>query len=538
MCGIAGIYSDILADNSVLKRMLAQIRHRGPDDTGIYIGKIPRSPGRTDGQLLLGHNRLSIIDVTGGREPIYNETGSVCLVFNGEIYNYRDLQRELIKHHQFNTQTDAEVIVHLYEDVGPRCVEYLDGMFAFALFDGEELMLARDPLGIKPLYSAEDAGKLYFASEIKALIQICEGIVEHPAGHYCHTKEGQKKYFDLEAIAFASGADGSSYISGMREKELEEMTEPLRRNLGRAVEKRLMSDVPLGVFLSGGLDSSLIAALARPYFEELHSFSVGMEHSIDRQYARMVAGHLDTEHHELVYTFDDMIRVLPEVIYHLESFEPSLVRTAIPTYFVSQLASDYVKVVLSGEGSDELFSGYKYLKQLRDYRLLDAETLKLVTGLHNVNLQRVDRMTMAHSIEGRVPFLDVDFVKTAIGIPSQFKLYGEEMIEKWILRKAFSDLLPSEVIWRTKQQFASGAGSEALMSDFADQGISDSDFYSERQPFPDLILQSKEELLYYRIFRDYYGTEEAAMNVGRWRGSEIRKGNRGQSTGIRGKFDP
>lgn len=501
MCGIAGIYPGAPADEPLIKKMLAQIRHRGPDDAGIH----------SDNQILLGHNRLSIIDVAGGREPIYNETGRVCLVFNGEIYNYKKLRKELTSH-QFQTQTDAEVIVHLYEDLGPKCVERLDGMFAFALFDGEELLLARDPLGIKPLYHGTSKGPICFASEIKSLMQVCDDINEFPAGHYYHTEEGAVEYFDLEAL--------DEHSSPSNEKDLEEMIELLRRTLEQAVQKLLMSDVPLGVFLSGGLDSSIIAALARPHFETLHSFSVGMEGSKDRQYAQKVAEYLGTEHHDLVYTFDDMLQAIEAVIYHLESFEPSLVRSAIPTYFVSKLASDYVKVILSGEGSDELFSGYHYLKQFKNARLLNTELLKIVAGLHNINLQRVDRMTMAHSIEGRVPFLDVDFIKTALQIPPQFKLYGDEQVEKWILRKAFSDLLPEEVVWRTKQQFASGAGSADLLAEYAEQQISDSDFHSERQPFHHLTLQSKEELLYYRIFREYYDTEEAVMAVGRWEGME------------------
>ncbi|MFQ5799314.1 MAG: asparagine synthase B [Bacteroidota bacterium] len=510
MCGIAGIYLGEFVDELFIKKMLAQIRHRGPDDMGIHA----------DHQILLGHNRLSIIDVEGGREPLYNETGQVCLVFNGEIYNYKELRKGLT-HHQFQTQTDAEVIIHLYEDLGSGCVEHLDGMFAFALFDGEELLLARDPLGIKPLYHGTADGSICFASEIKALMQVCDDINEFSAGHYYHTEEGEVKYFDPESLEEARLSEyAGDHIPSIIEEDLKETIQLLRGQLGQAVQKRLMSDVPLGVFLSGGLDSSLIAALARPHFDTLHSFSVGMDSSLDRQYARKVAEHLCTEHHDLVYTFDDMIQALPDVIYHLESFEPSLVRTAIPTYFVSKLASDYVKVVLSGEGSDELFSGYHYLKQLRNVQSLNAELLRLVAGLHNVNLQRVDRMTMAHSIEGRVPFLDVDFVKMSLQIPPHLKLHGEEEVEKWILRKAFSDVLPHEVTWRTKQQFASGAGSAHLLAEYAEQQISDVDFYSERRPFPCLTLQSKEELLYYRIFREYYDAEQAAMAVGRWPGTE------------------
>jgi asparagine synthase (glutamine-hydrolysing) len=387
------------------------------------------------------------------------------------------------------THTDTEVIVHSYEEHGPECVKLFDGMFAFALVDGDELFLARDPLGVKPLYYALVDGRLYFASEIKALLPISHDILEFPPGHWFHSKLGWKKYFDL-----ARWADGAAPPDD---------PEALVRNLLTAsVTKRLVSDVPVGVFLSGGLDSSLIAALMSEHIPKLHSLSVGTSLGQDPLYARKVAQHLGTIHHEYIYTEAEMLKILPRVIYHLESFDFALVRSAIANYFVARLAQDFVKVVLVGEGADELFGGYHYLKEISDAAHLRRELLAITARLHNSNLQRVDRMTMAHGLEGREPYLDLDLIALAFAIPAPLKRHNG--IEKYILRKAFEGVLPHEILWREKEKFSRGAGSALVFEQIAEREISDREFERERHLPNSITLRSKEELYYYRIWKRFF----------------------------------
>ncbi len=481
MCGIAGYFELERTSRPPLsvEMMLERLGHRGPDDRGVWHSS----------HAALGHTRLSIIDVPGGHQPITNEDGLVRIVYNGEIYNFLDLRTPLIQRHKLTTHTDTEVLVHWYEDHGPDCVKFFEGMFAFALLEGDELFLARDPLGVKPLYYALVDGRLYFASEIKALLPITTDIVEFPPGHWFHSKLGWKHYFDL-----AQWAESSSKLADPKGM--------LRDCLVASVEKRLVSDVPVGVFLSGGLDSSLVAALMSEKIPNLHSFSVGTPQGQDPLYARRVARYLGTVHHERIYTEADMIRVLPTVIYHLESFDFALVRSAIANYFVAELASQFVKVVLVGEGSDELFGGYHYLKGISDRQLFHRELLAITSQLHNSNLQRVDRMTMAHSVEGREPYLDLDLLKTALAIPIELK--RRDGIEKWVLRKAFEGVLPDEVLWREKEKFSRGAGSALVFERIAEREISDSEFERERRLENGLKLRSKEELYYYRLWRRYF----------------------------------
>ncbi|MHB1190927.1 MAG: asparagine synthase B [Armatimonadota bacterium] len=486
MCGIAGMYGD--GSNAALDLMLERLRHRGPDDSGVY---------RTE-EASFAHARLSIIDVAAGKQPILNENDNLCIVFNGEIYNHRELRKRLFGH-TFKTDTDTEVILHLYEELGPDCVRELDGMFAIAIYgcDGS-LLLARDPLGIKPLYTSRRGETIYFASEMKALQGIVPEFEEFPAGHLYHTGAGLLRYFEMP---------GGSVV----QMSVEEAKGGIRRYLERAVEKRLMSDVPLGVFLSGGLDSSIIAAVAARE-PGLNTFSVGMESSEDRKYAWMVAEYLGTRHHEEVYTLDDMLQALPQVIYHLESYDAALVRSAVPNYFLARLAGKHVKVVLSGEGADELFSGYHYLKEFDGDRL-HRELVEITESLHNTNLQRCDRMTMAHGIEGRVPFLDVDLLRFAFSLPTELKL-GPEGTEKWVLREAFADCLPDEVVYRRKSKFSEGCGSSQKLAEVAEDRISDSEFERESRLPSGRRIKNKEELMYYRIFREFYPEESACTAVG------------------------
>jgi asparagine synthase (glutamine-hydrolysing) len=492
MCGIAGIAN--AADERVVREMLGTLRHRGPDDTGYH----------QDDHHALAHARLSIIDLGGGKQPMSDAAGRNHVVFNGEIYNYQDLRDEL-GDGQFRTNSDTEVLLHLAhsEDEPREWVARLDGMFAFALAQDDGLTLARDPLGIKPLYVGVREGALVFGSEIKAMLVACDEVDEFPPGHIYTPDGGMQRYYELEG-----GAESVTTVG--------EAQRGIRTRIEAAVRKRLLADVPVGVFLSGGLDSSLIAALARRYKDPLDSFAVGTEDSEDLLRSRRVAEYLGTRHHERTYTLEEALAVLPEVIYYLESFDCALVRSAIPNYLLAKLASEHVTVALSGEGADELFAGYSYLKGIEP-RLLQDELLHITRALHNTNLQRCDRMSMAHGLEVRVPFLDIDLVSYAFGMDTKLKLHGDEQTEKWILRRVAQELLPDDTAWRRKAKFAVGAGLSDALGRYADREISDEDFAREKDVAEGVELRSKEELLYYRVFRDQYPADALLPPVGRSR---------------------
>ncbi len=504
MCGIVAVYGhNATRWASYLDGMMDKLSHRGPDDRGTYVG----------GNIVLGQTRLSIIDVSSGRQPIFAEDGQQCIICNGEIYNHLIL-RDGLRRHRFRTNSDTEVILHLFEELGGESVSQLDGMFAFVLYDGKDILVARDPLGIKPLYQGQKDSCLFFASEIKALDGVVDSIQEFPPGYYYSSKEGLVQYYHLPDIADWNG-------------NVDEIGKTLRGKLSRAVQKRWMSDVPLGCFLSGGIDSSLIAAISKQNFDHLDTFCVGLgKEAPDLISARRVAHFLGTEHHEYVYTEDEVMEALPDIIYHLESFDPALVRSAIPCYFVSRLTRDYVKVILTGEGSDEAFAGYHYFKRLGSKEDVHQESVKTLSGLHNMNLQRVDRATMAHSIEGRVPFLDIDFVEYAISIDPRLKLAGKKhRIEKWLLRQAFTDYLPDDIIWRPKMEFAAGCGSERLLTELLEDEISDAEFEQERKRLENFQISSKEELYYFRIFRSFFNTDGVIEAMGRWKGGFSSEGS-------------
>ena len=471
--------------------------HRGPDDHGVHH----------DGGSILAHRRLSIIDVEGGQQPLFSADRRWALVCNGEIYNHHQLRQRLQAGCTFATRSDSEVIVQGVAQWGHEVVAQLDGMFAFVVAGRDTMVAARDPLGIKPLYWGRDANDvLWFASEIKSLAGRGVNLEEFPAGHLYSPETGLVRYFTPQwsQAELPTGSPSESRI---------------RNALQVAVHKRLMSDVPLGVFLSGGLDSSVIAALVRKEVDELHSFTVGIEGSPDVAAARLVARHLDTRHHEFVYTRQDVVDVLERVVFHLESYDPALIRSALPTYFVARLASEWVKVVLSGEGADEAFAGYLYFRETREPVRLWRECQRLLLGLHNMNLQRVDRMTMAHGLEARVPFLDTSFLEEAMAMAPEHKLHDQRHPEKWLLRRACEDLLPSSVVWRVKQEFAQGAGSESILVGHAAHVVSDHDMQRASQMFPVDTPTSKEEFLYRQIFNQLFPGPMSSSIVGRWRGA-------------------
>lgn len=442
MCGIAGVWGD--RETGLVQDMLTLLAHRGPDAQGLH----------EDEHGTLGHRRLAIVDPGGGNQPLFDGPARArALVANGEIYNAPALRERLERRYRFSSRSDSESILHLYDSQGKSTAARLDGMFAFGLADASDLYLARDPLGIKPLYYGWSADNLVFASEMKALVGQVDSIVEFPPGTWYHTQTGFHSYYTVPNRE-------------PKEIPLDVVSSRLRASLESAVVKRLMSDVPVGAFLSGGLDSSIIAAIARQHLPRLHTFSVGVAGSPDLEAARLVANHLDTTHHEYELTRREIDEKLPEILYHLESYDRDLVRSAIPCYFVSRLAAEHVKVVLTGEGADELFAGYTYYRGIRDSATLHDELRRSVTALHNINLQRVDRLTMAHGLEARVPFLDVEMVDLAQSISPAHKLSPSgdgRFIEKWILRKTFEDLLPPSIVWRTKEQFDEGSGTTALL---------------------------------------------------------------------------
>lgn len=480
MCGIIGILGDHPPD--VAERMLDAISHRGKDS---------RQWRTFDRFGTLGINRLSIVDLQRGNQPLYNEDGSLALVCNGEIYNHKAIRSDLADDHDFRTRSDAEVILHLYEEYGYDAVKFLDGMFAFILFDfrRDRVLIGRDPLGIKPLWDRADGDNLYVASEIKALLGAgADGIEELPPGCIWTRENGVERYWELSLAT--SAADPAL----------------CRALLTQAVRKRLMSDVEVGTFLSGGLDSSLVTALAAREKPDIQAFTVGMEGSSDVEMARVVAAHLGIEHHVRTFTVDDMLELLPEAIFHIESYNPSMVTGAIVTLMCSKLAVENgVKVVLCGEGADELLGGYSAVRSA-DFLELRRKLEKLLYNLHRTELRRLDRMSMAVTLEARVPFLDRDFVEYAFNLPSSEKIRqsGERRVEKWHLRKAFEGFLPDELVWREKCPFDEGSGGRSMIP-IVEERISDAEYERKVQEYAPWNIQSKEMLHYFEIWRSHFG---------------------------------
>ncbi|MEQ8676648.1 MAG: asparagine synthase B [Aggregatilineales bacterium] len=497
MCGIFGIYGK---SQIPVEDYLQLLTHRGPD----------HQETRLLHHVTFGHTRLAIVDVEHGQQPLQSPDGRYTLICNGEIYNHETIRQQFPEYH-FQTDSDSEAILALYHHYGVQAVERLDGMFSFALYDSEtdKLLLARDPLGIKPLYYGWHDDTLYFGSEIKSLHRIVDELHEFPPGHTYH--DGIfVQYYDLKTLPTTQAGSDTPTLSEIREC------------LTRAVQKRLMSDVPLGVYLSGGLDSTIVAALVKQAKPDVHSFAVGVEGSVDIENARLAADIIGTTHHEYLYTVEEIREALPEIIYYLESFDPSLVRSAIPNYFLARMTREYVTVVLTGEGADELYAGYHYLKQFDELQLHN-ELIELTASLYNCNLQRCDRMTMAHSIEARVPFLDNEFVAMSMRVPRSDKIHPSTQTEKWALREAFSDILPAHVTWRKKEQFSQGAGSNHMLEALAEGQFSDDDYLTQVSAIErrsGLKITSKEMLMYYIEFQRVF-SEKASSLVRLWRGETM-----------------
>lgn len=495
MCGIAGVLRQPANDDVNL--MVEKLAHRGPDGNGV----------QNLAHATLGHTRLAILDIEGGRQPMQFE--DTWIAFNGEIYNYRELQEKYLPNTKLKTHSDTEVLLHLYRMFGPEFVKMLDGMFAFAIYQNGEFLLARDPLGIKPLYygSSMDSQQLFFASEIKALTEHVTSMHEFPAGFWFHSKLGWNRFYQIENTI--RPFDGN-----------EKQALPLiKSTLREAVHKRLLADVPVGISLSGGLDSSIVSALACEGIDQLHSFVVGVEGSEDLSAALKMAEFLRTQHHELVYNETDMVNALPDVLYHLETFDPALVRSAIPNYFLAKLASQHVKVFLTGEGADEIFAGYDYLAGYQSPVTLRDEMIHITEALHNTNLQRADRMSMAFSLEARVPFLDTELVALAMSFPPDWKLHADR-VPKDLLRRAFENDLPEEIVNRPKQKFSSGAGSSDLIAQLAEAEISADEFAAESSRLKnewDYTLQGKEALYYYKVLQKFYADKWIFPTMGKSR---------------------
>ena len=405
------------------------------------------------------------------------------------------------------TRSDTETLLHLDRPgASPRdWLREIEGMFAFAIVRPEGLFMARDPLGIKPLYYGGKDSEILFSSELRPLAESADWIEEFPAGHYYLTGKGMIRYRSVKSEPVEQLQPARAISAGV-----------LRRMV-RSVRASLTADVPVGVFLSGGLDSSLIAAIARRFKANLKSFAVGTERSRDLQRAREVANWLQTKHFERVFSVREAMEILPEVISHLESFDCALVRSAIPNYMLAKLAAGHVKVALSGEGADELFAGYDYLKGI-PHPALPNELVEITNSLHNTNLQRCDRMSMAHGLEVRVPFLDdPELVDYALSIPVDLKIRGTQRVEKWILRRAAQHLLPQSIVLRRKSKFAAGSGLGEHLAHYAESAISDTAFKAEREIGDGVLLRSKEELMYFRHFREMYPVDKVLPLIGRSR---------------------
>jgi asparagine synthase (glutamine-hydrolysing) len=492
MCGIAAIWGR--TDPQAVSSIVEALHHRGPDGRGRHV--LQQGDGTP---ATLGHARLAIIDPAGSRQPLVDTGSGAALVCNGMIYNDQRL-RESLPGRPFLTASDSESVLQGFLEHGPAIVESLDGMFAFVLVEASgRAFAARDPLGIKPLYWGRVDGSVAFASEIKALAGVAEDIEEFPAGCCWDSERGLARYYDVPWPREAR-------------RGTEATAEAVRSTLTEAVVKRLRSDVPLGAFLSGGLDSSIIAAIARRHVDELHTFAVGLEGSSDLEAARRVAEHLDTVHHEYVIPPQEVLEVLPRVLYHLESHDRDLVRSAVPTWFVARLAATGVKAVLTGEGADELFAGYAYHADYRDGDALQAETRRSLQAMHDVNLQRVDRMTMAHSLEARVPFLDRAMIDLAMTIPAGLKRRSRDPGQgaKWILRKAFDADLPEEIVWRDKLQFDEGSGFSDHLAEHAGREAAAGRLYDAGRD-----SRSAEEALYRQLLREGLATPEPVLALTR-----------------------
>jgi asparagine synthase (glutamine-hydrolysing) len=492
-------------DPDLGRRMLARLAHRGPDGEGSK---------EVDGAWL-GHRRLAVVDPEGGAQPLSNASGDLWLVGDGEVYNHRRLRAELGED-SFRTGSDHEPALRLFERDGLEGLERLWGTFAFVVA-GEDgrFAAARDTLGVAPLYWARRDGTVLFASELKAFDDDWRGEVEpFPTGHVWTPGGGLR--------AWGSSPSGPPVL--MRSRDPDEHPPPwvfdaIRDSVVRAVETALVADVPVGAFLSGGLDSSVVCAIAARATREqgatFKTFAAGLDGSPDLVAARRVSEHVGTDHHERVYTAEEAIELVPEVIGLLESFDPMLLHSAIPNHLVATLAREHVKAVLIGEGADELFAGYSHYAEIESGEELQEELLETIRGLHNLGLQRVDRVTSANGLEARIPFLDSDVVELALGLPPDWKLARPDRAEKWLLRCAFEGWLPDDLLWRGKEQFGQGTGMDEVLRDHFGATVSAADLERERDHL-DPPLRTREELAYYRVFAGRLPGFDVTKTIGRF----------------------
>ncbi|HUQ96437.1 MAG TPA: asparagine synthase B [Chitinophagaceae bacterium] len=515
MCGIVGIF-DLKKGADELRSQALQMskkqRHRGPDWSGIY----------TSDNAVMVHERLSIVDPTSGKQPLLSADGKLALAVNGEIYNHKELRKNLKEPYEFLTHSDCEIILALYREKGPNFLEDLNGIFAFALYDKEAdtYLIGRDHMGIIPLYMGWDAsGDFYVSSELKCINGVCTKILEFPPGHYLYSKDGEpKKWYNREWTSFDAVKDNVSDIH------------ELRRALEEAVHRQLMSDVPYGVLLSGGLDSSIISAIAKKYaarrietedlkdawWPQLHSFAVGLKESPDLLAARKVAEHIGTVHHEVNFTIEEGLDALRDVIYHIETYDVTTIRASTPMYLLARVIKSMgVKMVLSGEGSDELFGGYLYFHKAPNAKEFHEETVRKLSKLHLYDCLRANKSLAAWGVEGRVPFLDKEFMDVAMRLNPADKMAGNGKIEKHILRKAFEDYLPHEVAWRQKEQFSDGVGYSWIdtLKKITSERVSDNDLKHAAYRFPVNTPTTKEEYYYRSIFDEHFPGDEAARCV-------------------------
>jgi asparagine synthase (glutamine-hydrolysing) len=515
MCGFVGVF-DITQDidklRSQILRMAKKIRHRGPDWSGIHC----------DDKSILAHERLSIVGIDSGKQPLYSSDGKLVLAVNGEIYNHKEI-REHYSDYEFLTHSDCEVILPLYRDKGAGLFEELNGIYAFALYDIENdlLLIGRDHMGIIPLYMGyDDYGQFYVASEMKSLEGICPNVREFPAGHYIFSKDGgmARQWYKRDWVEYDNVKDNKSDA------------EKLRMALEDAVRRQLMSDVPYGVLLSGGLDSSIISAIAKRYasrrieedgkteawWPQLHSFAVGLKGSPDLIAAQKVADYIGTIHHEIYFTVEEAMDTLSDVIYHIETYDVTTVRASTPMYLLARyIKSMGVKMVLSGEGADELFGGYLYFHKAPDAKAFHEETVRKLDRLHLYDCLRANKSLAAWGVEGRVPFLDKEFMDVAMRLNPKDKMCGNGKIEKYILRQAFEDYLPESVVWRQKEQFSDGVGYNWIdtLRETAEKKVSDKQMQHAAERFPINPPMSKEEYWYRTMFEEHFPSASAAQTV-------------------------
>ncbi|MBE7684809.1 asparagine synthase B [Tenacibaculum piscium] len=515
MCGIVCAF-DLKQPSDSLRpqvlEMAKKIRHRGPDWSGVY----------SDDKVIMAHERLAIVDPASGQQPLFSADKKLILAANGEIYNHRELAKNLTTSYEFQTASDCEVILALYKEKGVDFLDDLNGIFGFALYDVEkdEYFIARDHMGIIPLYIGWDQnGTFYVASELKALEGVCAKIELFPPGHYMSSKDGKfVQWYKRDWEDYQAVKDNETSIAEVKEA------------LEAAVHRQLMSDVPYGVLLSGGLDSSVISAIAKKYsqkriesddtsaawYPQLHSFSVGLDGSPDLAAAQKVADHIGTVHHEIKFTIQEGLDAIKDVIYNIETYDITTIRSSTPMYLMARVIKSMgVKMVLSGEGADEIFGGYLYFHKAPNAEEFHEETVRKLEKLHMYDCLRANKSLMAWGIEGRVPFLDKEFMDVAMRINPQDKMINGERMEKWVIRKAFEDMLPESVAWRQKEQFSDGVGYDWIdtLKEVVDKEVTDEQLANAKFRFPIQTPTNKEEFYYRTIFEDHFPSDTAALSV-------------------------